>query len=59
MKQDDTLSGGEFFAAIRLVIHAEHGKEVDGALTFVQGVSQTFCFDLGLISLCSPSNSFY
>jgi hypothetical protein len=50
MKQGDTLSGGEFFAAIRLVIHAEHGKEVDRALAFVQGVSPTFCSNLGLTS---------
>ena len=50
MKQGDTLSGGEFFAAIRLVIHAEHEKEVDRALAFVQGVSPTFCSDLELTS---------
>jgi len=48
MKQGDTLSGGEFFAAIRLVIHAEHGKEVERALAFVQGESPMFRSDRGL-----------
>ncbi|KAF8879439.1 hypothetical protein CPB84DRAFT_1965961 [Gymnopilus junonius] len=30
------LLGSEFFAALRLVIHAENGKEVDRSLAFVQ-----------------------
>ncbi|KDR77691.1 hypothetical protein GALMADRAFT_138757 [Galerina marginata CBS 339.88] len=36
----DTLSGSEFFAALRLVVHAENGslKEVDRSLAFVQAV---------------------
>ena len=33
----DTLSGGQFFAALRLVVHAEAGKGVDRGLAFVQG----------------------
>ena len=34
----DSLSGGEFFAVLRLVVHAEKGKEVDRSLAFVQGM---------------------
>lgn len=34
---DDTISGSEFFAALRLVIHAEGGKDVERSLAFVQG----------------------
>lgn len=34
----DTLSGGQFFAALRLVTHLRHGKPLDGGLVFVQGV---------------------
>ncbi|KAE9385747.1 hypothetical protein BT96DRAFT_1026498 [Gymnopus androsaceus JB14] len=30
------LSGGQFFAVLRLVVHAESGKEVDRTLAFVQ-----------------------
>jgi hypothetical protein len=33
----DTLSGGQFFAALRLVVHVEAGKPVDRSLAFVQG----------------------
>ncbi|KIP01875.1 hypothetical protein PHLGIDRAFT_324748 [Phlebiopsis gigantea 11061_1 CR5-6] len=33
----DTLSGGQFFAAMRLVTHLRHGKPLDGSLVFVQG----------------------
>ncbi|KAG7095529.1 hypothetical protein E1B28_006266 [Marasmius oreades] len=36
LSQTDNLSGGQFFAAQRLVVHAESGKEVDRALAFVQ-----------------------
>ncbi|KAJ7187048.1 hypothetical protein C8R46DRAFT_1184790 [Mycena filopes] len=32
----DTIHGGEFFAALRLVLHVEAGKDVDRALAFVQ-----------------------
>ncbi|KAI6158111.1 hypothetical protein BKA82DRAFT_22120 [Pisolithus tinctorius] len=32
----DTLTGGQFFAALRLVIHAQSGKGVDRSLAFVQ-----------------------
>ena len=33
----DVLSGGQFFAALRLITHVRHGKPVDGSLVFVQG----------------------
>ncbi|KAJ6558312.1 hypothetical protein B0H19DRAFT_1070836 [Mycena capillaripes] len=33
----DAIHGGEFFAAHRLVLHVESGKDVDRALAFVQG----------------------
>ncbi|KAF9476853.1 hypothetical protein BDN70DRAFT_881906 [Pholiota conissans] len=36
LAQKDTLSGSEFFAVLRLVIHAENGREVDRSLAFVQ-----------------------
>ncbi|KIK28288.1 hypothetical protein PISMIDRAFT_7759 [Pisolithus microcarpus 441] len=32
----DTLTGGQFFAALRLVIHTQSGKGVDRSLAFVQ-----------------------
>ncbi|KAJ7471984.1 hypothetical protein FB451DRAFT_1399282 [Mycena latifolia] len=32
----DAIHGGEFFAALRLVLHVESGKDVDRALAFVQ-----------------------
>ncbi|KAG6868083.1 hypothetical protein C0993_007760 [Termitomyces sp. T159_Od127] len=32
----DVLTGGQFFAALRLVVHAEQGKDVDRSLGFVQ-----------------------
>jgi hypothetical protein len=35
----DAIHGGEFFAALRLVLHVEAGKDVDRALAFVQGFS--------------------
>ncbi|KAF5323231.1 hypothetical protein D9619_013526 [Psilocybe cf. subviscida] len=39
----DTMSGTEFFAALRLVVHASNGtmsaQEVDRGMAFVQGVS--------------------
>ncbi|KAJ3750982.1 hypothetical protein DFH05DRAFT_1519142 [Lentinula detonsa] len=36
LSQTDMLSGGQFFAALRLVVHVESGKDVDRALAFVQ-----------------------
>ncbi|KAJ7773681.1 hypothetical protein DFH07DRAFT_937394 [Mycena maculata] len=35
----DAIHGGEFFAALRLVLHVESGKDVDRALAFVQGLT--------------------
>ncbi|KAG6860503.1 hypothetical protein C0995_010489 [Termitomyces sp. Mi166 len=32
----DVLTGGQFFAALRLVVHVEQGKHVDRSLGFVQ-----------------------
>ncbi|KAJ6510746.1 hypothetical protein C8R45DRAFT_395530 [Mycena sanguinolenta] len=32
----DGINGGEFFAALRLVLHVQAGKDVDRALAFVQ-----------------------
>ena len=40
IQKTDTLCGGEFFAAIRLVIHAFQGRHIDRDLVFVQGKSQ-------------------
>lgn len=42
----DTLNGGQFFAALRLVTHLRHGKPLDGSLVFVQGESCFVCFAL-------------
>ncbi|KAH7925060.1 hypothetical protein BV22DRAFT_1119794 [Leucogyrophana mollusca] len=36
MLHSDCLTGGQFFAALRLVIHAQGGKGVDRTLVFVQ-----------------------
>ncbi|KAJ4485560.1 hypothetical protein J3R30DRAFT_1374642 [Lentinula aciculospora] len=36
LSQTDMLSGGQFFAALRLVVHVESGKDIDRALAFVQ-----------------------
>ncbi|KXN87266.1 hypothetical protein AN958_08998 [Leucoagaricus sp. SymC.cos] len=36
LAQGDTLSGGQFFAALRLVLHASNGRDVDRSLAFVQ-----------------------
>ncbi|KAJ7187050.1 hypothetical protein C8R46DRAFT_1342260 [Mycena filopes] len=33
---NDTIDGGEFFAALRLVLHVEAGRDVNRALVFVQ-----------------------
>lgn len=33
----DVLTGGQFFAVLRLIAHAEQGKDVDRSLGFVQG----------------------
>ncbi|KAI8971327.1 hypothetical protein BD414DRAFT_500947 [Trametes punicea] len=35
----DVLTGGQFFAALRLVSHVLSGKDVDPTLVFVQGMS--------------------
>jgi hypothetical protein len=35
--QSDSLSGGQFFAALRLVLHVQSGKQLDRTLAFVQG----------------------
>lgn len=37
MSAGDTLSGGQFFAALRLALHVENGREVDRGLAFAQG----------------------
>ena len=34
----DVLTGGQFFAALRLVSHVLSGKEMDPSLVFIQGV---------------------
>ena len=34
----DVLSGGQFFAALRLITHLRHGQPLDGSLVFVQGM---------------------
>lgn len=37
MGHGDTLTGGEVFAALRLVGHAKSGRGVERGLAFVQG----------------------
>ena len=39
----DTLNGGQFFAALRLITHLRHGKPVDSSLVFVQGECRIAC----------------
>ena len=48
MGQSDTLTGGQFFAAFRLVVHAQEGESVERGLAFVQGESALTYF-LGLL----------
>ncbi|KAG6820395.1 hypothetical protein H0H93_001165 [Arthromyces matolae] len=36
LSSNDVLTGGQFFAALRLVVHAEQGKDLDRNLGFVQ-----------------------
>lgn len=36
---DDALTGGQFFAVMRLIMHSRAGKSVDSALVFIQGTS--------------------
>ncbi|KAF9237711.1 hypothetical protein BU15DRAFT_48378 [Melanogaster broomeanus] len=36
MLPSDSLSGGQFFAALRLVIHAQSGKGIDRTFAFIQ-----------------------
>lgn len=59
MLHTDYLTGGQFFAAIRLVLHAASGKGVDRTLAFVQGVSRSSNLRRNLSYLltmsCSPS----
>ncbi|KAI6134828.1 hypothetical protein EDD17DRAFT_1548956 [Pisolithus thermaeus] len=40
----DTLTGGQFFAALRLVLHTQSGKGVDRSLAFVQAHPDTTKF---------------
>ncbi|KAG5640863.1 hypothetical protein DXG03_006805 [Asterophora parasitica] len=42
LSQTDTLTGGQFFAALRLVVHAENGQSIDRSLAFVQGHPSTY-----------------
>lgn len=51
----DTLSGGEFFAVLRLVLHAQNGKSVDRTLVFVQGI--LYCAPMAPVTHCSISAS--
>ena len=44
-----TLTGGQFFAAFRLVVHTQEGEGVDRGLAFVQG---EFVFTSFLCLLC-------
>ena len=48
MEQTDTISGGQFFAALRLVVHVESGMDLDRSLAFVQGNSATISIILTL-----------
>ncbi|KAJ7626466.1 hypothetical protein B0H17DRAFT_1218631 [Mycena rosella] len=43
-----TLSSGAFFAALRLVLHAQAGRGVDRGLAFVQCSSRYYCYLTGL-----------
>lgn len=58
----DTMSGGQLFAAMRLVTHLRHGKPLDGSLVFVQGehlVSFLHLFILSSSSPCDISSSLF
>lgn len=37
VRPGDTLTGGQFFAAHRLAVHAQSGKGTDRSLAFIQG----------------------
>ncbi|KAF8059871.1 hypothetical protein FPV67DRAFT_1674311 [Lyophyllum atratum] len=39
LSQGDVLTGGQFFAGLRLAVHAENEKDIDWVLAFVQGAS--------------------
>ncbi|KAJ8520802.1 hypothetical protein ONZ45_g2408 [Pleurotus djamor] len=53
----DTLSGGQFFAALRLAVHVEGGKDVDRALAFSQAPPTTNPFyTLAARSQSQPSH---
>ncbi|KAF8056487.1 hypothetical protein FPV67DRAFT_1456628 [Lyophyllum atratum] len=41
LSQSDVLTGGQFFAGLRLAVHAENGKDIDRALAFVQAHPST------------------
>ncbi|TFK20669.1 hypothetical protein FA15DRAFT_673261 [Coprinopsis marcescibilis] len=47
LRQGDTLTGGQFFAVLRLVTHVQQGKELDRDLAFVQGACCFSCSFLG------------
>ncbi|KIM72128.1 hypothetical protein PILCRDRAFT_16427 [Piloderma croceum F 1598] len=56
--QSDTLMGGQFFAALRLVIHAEGGDGVDCGLAFVQGgQSSSSASPFTLVPIVSSSSN--
>lgn len=38
MAQADVLSAGQFFAAMRLISHAQRGHALDKNLVFIQGM---------------------
>jgi hypothetical protein len=44
--QLDTLSGGQFFAALRLVVHIESGMDLDRGLAFLQGTLHYLQYEL-------------
>jgi hypothetical protein len=37
--QGNVLTGGQFFAVLRLVVHLDNGKPLDDSLAFIQGTS--------------------
>ncbi|RDX45415.1 hypothetical protein OH76DRAFT_1007157 [Lentinus brumalis] len=48
----DVLTGGQFFAALRLVSHVLGGKEMDPSLVFIQGVCSFMLFTPARLSTC-------
>jgi hypothetical protein len=55
MSRSDTISGGQFFAALRLVVHFESGKEVDQGLAFAQGMYRGRRYETFLIVILCKS----